>query len=531
MILSNMSMNDLKDFLKQNKIDAIIIPSVDEFFGEYVPEGRNRLQVATGFSGSNGIAVVGLQKSVLLTDGRYLQQAPMQIPSHFEVIDMGVQNLSQYLGGLGLVKIGFLQELHTAEWVQKIKSSFLVSKDVDLIPISCEKIDKILNIDTNYVENLDKIIKIGEPKTDIIASLKIEDAMLICDPASVCWLLNIRGKSVPYCGLFNCYLAVFKDGSYKIINNLYDLSDIFDGCDKIVTDFSQINYHLYEQLQTKLVHQKNAITALKAIKTEQEIAGMKQANAQDSIAITKFIKWIKTNPNTTEIDATAKLLEFRKESPHFIEQSFATIMGAGSNSSIIHYHSTPKTNKIIGHNDILLVDSGGHYNYYGTSDITRTICINKPTQQLKTDYTLVLKGHIAVATAIFKQGTTGSQIDSLARQFLLQQGKDYSHGTGHGVGYYLSVHEGPCSLSKKSNVPLEAGMILSNEPGFYVANSHGIRIENLMVVRTQSKDMLCFETISFVELEHDFIDANMLTNQEKEYIEYYSALCINNLCK
>ncbi len=520
-----MVMNDLNDFLQQNKIDAIIIPSVDEFFGEYVPECRNRLQVATGFSGSNGIAVIGLQKSALLTDGRYLQQAPMQIPSHFEVIDMGVQNLSQYLGGLGLIKIGFLQELHTAEWVQKIKSSFLVSKDVDLMPISCEKIDKILNINTKYVENIDKIIKIGEPKTDIIASLKIKDAMLICDPASVCWLLNIRGKSVPYCGLFNCYLAVFKDGSYKIINNLYDLSDIFDGCDKIITDFSQINYHLYEQLQTKLVHQKNSITALKAIKIEQEIAGMKQANAQDSIAITKFIKWIKTNPNTTEIDATAKLLEFRKESPHFIEQSFATIMGAGSNSSIIHYHSTPKTNKIIGQNDILLVDSGGHYNYYGTSDITRTICINKPTQQIKTDYTLVLKGHIAVATAIFKQGTTGSQIDALARQFLLQQGKDYNHGTGHGVGYYLSVHEGPCSLSKKGNVPLEDGMILSNEPGFYVANSHGIRIENLMVVRTHSKDMLCFETISFVELEHDFIDRNILTNQEKEYIEHYSKLC------
>ncbi len=507
----------LNNFLKQNNIDVIMVPSVDEFFGEYVSKDRNRLLKATGFSGSNGIAVIGFNKSVLLTDGRYLEQAKKELPNNFEIIDLSLQTLSQYLESLGSIKIGFLEELHTINNIKKLPQH--------LIPISCEKIDKILNIDTHFVESQDKIIKIGEVKTDIISNLKIKDTLLICDPASVCWLLNIRGKSVEYSGLFNCYLAIFKDNSYKIINNLYDITNIFDKSKEIETDFNQVNFHLYSLLEQKLSHKTNPIIPIKAIKNEAEITGMKRANKEDSLAINKFIKWIKTeianDKKITEIEAIQKLLSFRKENPNFIEQSFATIMGSGPNSSIIHYNSSEKTNKIIEKNSILLIDSGGHYNYYGTSDITRTISTGGTVDnRIKTDYTLVLKGHIAVATAIFLKGTTGAQIDILARQYLWKNGKDYNHGTGHGVGYYLSVHEGPCSISKKCNVALEEGMILSNEPGFYLPNEYGIRIENLMLVKKHEsfKDMLCFETISFVDFEDDFIDQNMLTNVEKEYI-------------
>ncbi len=519
----------IDNILNRLNIDIIVIPSVDEFFGEYVSVSRNRLLKVTGFTGSNGIAIIGLKDKIFLTDGRYFEQASKELDKSFKIIDITEVSLTQYLKSIPTKKIGFLQELHTFAQIEKFPTN--------IVPISCQEFDKLINIDTNFVESLESRIIIDNNKTgintdEILAKIKLnnDEAMLICDPASVCWLLNIRGKSVEYCGLFNAYLAIFSDGSYKIINNLYndnEFIEIFKNVKIVKTSFKAINYHLYKLIADKAKDENNPFIALKAIKNQYEITGMTKANLVDSIAINKFIKWIKfeiaSGSKISEIEAISKLLSFRKQSSNFIEQSFGTICGSGANSSIIHYHSTAQSDRIIGTDDICLIDSGGHYDFYGTSDITRTICMGVPPDNIKNSYTLVLKCHIALATAVFPIGTTGCQIDAIARANLWKQGKDYGHGTGHGVGCYLSVHEGPCSISKKNLVPLEEGMILSNEPGFYLPGEYGIRLENLMLVQKHPsfKNMLCFETISFVEFETDLINYDMLTLEENLWINLY----------
>ena len=318
------------------------------------------------------------------------------------------------------------------------------------------------------------------------------------------------------------------------ITNFDNLSQkISDFCDRnniknIEIDLNQTNYYIFNILQKyklNIIDKIDPVILQKAIKNKTEINGMKLAHKKDGIAVKKFINWIKKHPNQSEISeiiAAEKLLEFRKEDPDFICPSFETISGFAENSAIIHYKVTKKTNKYFDKNSIYLVDSGGQYQY-GTTDITRTIAIGETTEQQRIDFTLILKGHIALARAKFPTGTKAHQLDILARQFLWQKGKNYGHGTGHGVGYFLNVHEGPCSISPKYNeFPLEEGMILSNEPGFYIENQYGIRIENLILVKKSDiEDFLEFETITLAPFDFDLIELDMLNQEERDWIDDY----------
>lgn len=533
----------LKQNLKELNLDYFLLPNSDEFGSEYLPDYAKRLEFITGFSGSNAFVIIGQKKSAFFTDGRYTIQAKKEVDSSiFEIFNLANKSpLLWLLEQNELLKIGFDSKLHNINFVVTYKQNF----EENLIALDKNLVDEIWQNQPKFIKS--KIFKHPIKYCGISSKTKINkiiadldndiDALIITDPASICWLFNIRAADIEYSPLLLSYAIIDKNGNSEFFHQ--SLPKIVQSNQKlkIQLDFNQTNHWLYQILQQHnivIVNKTNPCLAKKAIKNKVEINNAIIAHKIDGLAVTKFLFWLKTsieqNHKIDELSASKKLLEFRKANKKFFYPSFATIAGFGSNGAIIHYHSSQKTNKTIRGNSLFLIDSGGQY-LEGTTDITRTIAVGTPSKVMIENFTRVLKGHIAIARAKFPQGTKGSDLDALARYHLWQSGIDYEHGTGHGVGSFSSVHEAPPSISKRGGgVALQEGMILSNEPGYYEDGKYGIRIENLMIVEktTQTKlqkklkkQFLQFQTISLAPIDNRLIDFAMLTYPEKKWLNKY----------
>jgi Xaa-Pro aminopeptidase len=554
---------ELRNFLKNSRYDGIIVPKVNCFQGEYVAPFEERLSWLTGFTGSAGFAIVLLDKACLFTDGRYTLQAQKQIDrSVFEVRGVSQAEirkwLQEYMPSNAL--IAYDPWLHT---VQQFKEWKLLISDLGGIIRACEEnpIDKLWQnkpvvpirpvvphpLKWSGQESFEKRKRICR----ILEEAKVR-GLVLSSPDSIAWLLNIRGGDTRYNPICHAFSILRADASVDVYLNLEKVTDLVrDYCGpmvrwnasetliedlinlegSILLDPKQTPQKIFETLQgtsAKIIYGDDPCVVMRAVKNTVELRGAHAAHQRDGLAVISFLTWIDKNVSSmkiTELDA-AKYLELqRRKQSNFQDLSFLSISSAGANAAIVHYHPTPETNAILEKNSLYLIDSGGQY-LDGTTDITRTIVIGEPTEEQKDRYTRVLKGHIALASAIFPVGTTGTQLDVLARLYLWQAGLDFDHGTGHGVGSYLNVHEGPHRISKVMNsVALQPGMIVSNEPGYYKVGEYGIRIENLItVVRSPvsgDREMLAFENLTLVPYNKKLIDIKKLSPEEKCWIDNY----------
>ena len=551
MVMSNLKL--LRKALKTLNLDYFILPNNDEFSNEYLPKNVKRLEFITDFTGSNAVIIVGQKKAAFFTDGRYTIQAAAEVNNKdYEIYNLADKSWIKWLleNSQNNDKIGFDSKLHSISainYYQKIlekrKIVFLKENPVDQIWSSRLKAPttKVFIHDSKYAGiSSEKKIKIITKNFG-----KNAEALILNSPISICWLLNIRATDIDFTPIALCYAIIYKNGKVdlfidekrldeKVKKHLKNVKIIAPENleknilllknKKIQIDQNYCNYWLTSILQkSEIIEATDPCLIHKACKNSIEIKGMIKAHEIDGLAVTKFLLWLKNEAkNIDEIKAAKKLLEFRKQNKEFFSLSFETISGFASNGAIVHYRVTKKTNKKIEGNSLYLVDSGGQY-FSGTTDITRTIAVGKPTSEQKHNFTLVLKGHIALATAEFSNKTTGSDLDILARQFLQKEGKDYDHGTGHGVGCFLSVHEGPQNISKRKNeIYLKPGMIISNEPGYYKSGEYGIRIENLVLVeKSKKKGFLKFKTITLAPIDLNLIDFKLLTEAEKSWVYNY----------
>ena len=533
----------LRNKFKKHNIDGYVVPKNDDYFTEY--SKINRLKIISNFSGSAGIAVILKNKNYLFTDGRYTIQSQLESGKNFKIYGF------EKLLNCNLFKnltLGIDPKLFTNT---QIKNYFL--KNNKIKSINKNLIDEIKkqknNLDIPFY-SLNKNI-VGESVNSKINKISKylkknkSDYIFISAPENVAWILNIRGNDIPNSPIPNSRLIISKTKKIFLISK-------FNKCKKIIKDkvikknqFLDIDefpkkilklkgknfivdnkscsifYENLIKLKFKIVNRQDPTYLLKAIKNNTEINYMINAHILDGIALTKFIYWIKkiNKKKITEVEAAKKLEKFRKMNKNFLYPSFDTIAGSGKNGAIVHYRATENNCRNINKKDIFLCDSGGQYKY-GTTDVTRTICFSNQSQNIKNIFTKVLKGHIAVATTDINKDNIGKKIDNRARKFLKESNLDYAHGTGHGVGFFLNVHEGPQSISKINKVKIKQGMILSNEPGYYKKNNYGIRIENLVYVNKKNKSLF-FENLTMVPIEKDLINYDLLTASEKNYLFRY----------
>ena len=533
----------LRSKFKKHNIDGYVVPKNDDYFTEY--SKINRLKIISNFSGSAGIAVILKNKSYLFTDGRYTIQSQLESGKNFKIYGF------EKLLNCNLFKnltLGIDPKLFTNI---QIKNFFLKNNKIKLI--NKNLIDEIKkqknNLDIPFFSLSRNIVgeSVNSKINKISKYLKKNksDYIFISAPENVAWILNIRGNDSPNSPIPNSRLIISKTKKIFLISK-------FNKCKKIIKDkvikknqFLDIDefpkkilklkgknfivdnkscsifYENLIKLKFKIVNRQDPTYLLKAIKNNTEINYMVNAHILDGIALTKFIYWIKkiNKKKITEVEAAKKLEKFRKMNKNFLYPSFDTIAGSGKNGAIVHYRATENNCRNINKKDIFLCDSGGQYKY-GTTDVTRTICFSNQSQNIKNIFTKVLKGHIAVATTDINKDNIGKKIDNRARKFLKESNLDYAHGTGHGVGFFLNVHEGPQSISKINKVKIKQGMILSNEPGYYKKNNYGIRIENLVYVNKKNKSLF-FENLTMVPIEKDLINYDLLTASEKNYLFRY----------
>jgi len=533
----------LRQKFKDFQIDGYIIPKNDEFFSEYAE--NDRLKNISNFTGSAGLAIILKKNNYLFVDGRYVIQADKESGKNFKVIEIH-KNLPSSV--LKSCKLGFDPHLFTSK---KLKNYF--SNNITLVSINENLVDQIYKNKLKKTKPFFSLQKkiVGESHKSkikkIINFLKLNkaDYLFVSASENVAWLLNIRGYDNPTSPIPNSHLIIGKDKTLLLITEKNNTKKIiaekkisknqvisFLEFREIIKNLKGTNFIIdnqscsvfYEKViksRFKIINKNDPIYKFKSIKNSFEIKHMVEAHKKDGLALTKFIYWIKNinNKNITEVDAQNKLEKFRKMNNDYLYPSFNTIAGAGSNGAIVHYRATKLNGKIINKNDIFLCDSGGQYKY-GTTDVTRTLCFSEPKQYIKDTFTKVLKGHIAVVLTNLNKDNTGKKIDLRARKFLKKDGLDYAHGTGHGVGFFLNVHEGPQSISKYNTIKIEKGMILSNEPGFYKKNNFGIRIENLLYVN-QKKKNLYFKNLTLVPIEKDLINYALLNKIEKDYLFKY----------
>ena len=549
----------LKKIFKREKIDGYIIPKNDEFFGEYIPNHNDRLNFISKFTGSFGFALVLKDKNYLFVDGRYTLQANSQSGRSFKIITIPDKMPSDILKGKKL-SIGFDPNLFT----EKSLFIFFGKNKLKFKPIFRNLIDEIWK--RKIVKNKNKfyLLPIGvvsekyQLKINKISKYlknKKSDFLFVTASENNAWLLNIRGRDTNYTPIPHSYILIDKNKKIKFFCDLKKVSlplrrsfksikflDIKD-CAKTLLEIKKKKFIIDDSScslffkniidkNNKILNLRDPIYFFKAIKGKQEIENIKKAHIYDGVALTKYLLWIKKNffkKNVTEITASQKLLKFRKKNKKFKFLSFPTISGTGPNGAIIHYKATRDTNRKLREGDIYLVDSGGQYEF-GTTDVTRTISLKNSDKRIKDIFTRVLKGHIAVSNFKLKKKTSGSEIDTKARKYLKQIGLDYAHGTGHGVGYFLNVHEGPHAISKRNKVNFQKGMIVSNEPGYYEKNKFGIRIENLIHV-TENKRKMAFENLTMAPIEKDLIIQERLNKNEKEWLNNYHKTVFKNLRK
>ena len=533
----------LRKKFNQFNIDGYIVPKNDEFFSEYA--AIDRLKIISNFSGSAGLAIILKKKNYLFVDGRYTIQAQQQSGKQFKIIEIHKFLPHSLIKNLTL---GFDPNLLTKRQLYGYFGKFLELKQInnnlidEIYKKKPPKAKKFFSLSSNVTGESFKS-KINKIRN--ILKLNKTDYLFVSAPENVAWVLNIRGSDNPNSPIPNCRLIIGKNKELFLITQKEKVSKIIK--DRKLSKKQIINPEKFEHLIKKLkgkkfiidplscsVFNENIIKSkfkisnkddpcykLKSIKNSSEINHMINAHIEDGVALTKFIYWIKNvnKKKITEIDSQNKLKKLRKLNKNYLFPSFNTIAGTGSNGAIVHYRASKKSNKTIKKNDIFLCDSGGQYKF-GTTDVTRTICFSKQKNSIKDKFTKVLKGHIAVATSNLKKFNTGKKVDVKARQFLKKDGLDYAHGTGHGVGFFSNVHEGPQSITKINTVKLEEGMIVSNEPGYYKKGHYGIRIENLVYIK-KINSKLYFENLTLAPIEKDLINFNLLTNKEKNYLFEY----------
>ena len=539
----NKKIQILRNNFKKYNIDGYVVPKNDDYFTEY--SKINRLKIISNFSGSAGVAIILKKKNYLFTDGRYTIQSQIESGKNFKII--GYEKLINCNLFKNLT-LGIDPKLFTYQQINKFFSKYNKIKIINK-----NLIDEIKsqNVKDSYpFFKLDKKIA-GESSASKIKKISNylkknkSDYLFVSAPENVAWILNIRGKDGPNTPMPNSRLIVSKKKRILLVskiqkckklikekiislNQFIDINEIqkkillLEGKNFIIDNKScSIFFENIIKSKFKITKREDPTYLLKAIKNKTEINNMIKTHIYDGAALTKFIYWIKNiNKNKiSEVQAQNKLEKFRKMNKNYLYPSFDTIAGSGKNGAIVHYRAKKENCRIIQNKDIFLCDSGGQYKY-GTTDVTRTICFSNANQSIKNIFTKVLKGHIAVAKTDLKKDNIGSKIDVRARKFLKKSNLDYEHGTGHGVGFFLNVHEGPQSISKINKVKIKEGMILSNEPGYYKKNKFGIRIENLVFVK-KIRNKLFFENLTLAPIEKDLINFNMLTQVEKNYLFKY----------
>ena len=547
----------LKKIFIKEKIDGYLIPKNDQFFEEYVNNYNDRLKYISNFSGSYGFALILRNKNYLFVDGRYTLQAIGQSGKFFNIITFSNKKPYQYFKNKKKT-IGFDPKLFT----KKTLNTLFNNGSLKFKSIKKNLIDVIWK--RSYKNNINKFYSLPHSSVGSNYRSKIgqlskylkkvnADYQFISASENNAWLLNIRGEDAIYSPIPFCYILISKNKNiicfcdlnkittslkknfnkikfldisltYKILSNINKKKFIID------TNTCSFYYENIISENNEILKFQDPIYHFKSRKNSKEIKNIERAHIQDGIALTKYLFWIKKNfvkRKITEISASQKLYKLRKKNKNFKCSSFPTISGTGPNGAIIHYNATKKTNRILKEGDIYLVDSGGQYKF-GTTDVTRTISLNNINYKIKDIFTRVLKGHIAVASYELNDKTCGSDVDIVARKFLKQIGLDYAHGTGHGVGYFLNVHEGPQAISKNNKIPFKEGMIVSNEPGYYEKDKFGIRIENLIYVK-KNKNKKYFKSLTMAPIERELINKDLLNKKEKLWLNNYHNEVYKNL--
>lgn len=556
MKISN-KLKKIRSLMKNLSIDCYLIPHSDEFSNEFLPPYSRRLEWISDFTGSAGDIIITNKKAYLFVDGRYTIQASQEVDSSLYQIlnykDKSVLDLlSQITKNQNVIGFdGNIEKFNKIKILQK-----KLGKNIKIKPVSPNLIDLIwknrpkklmsnpFKLPFNF-HGEDKSLKIKKIIRHIKTSKK--DACILTSCDTICWLFNIRAQDLEYSPLIMAKSIIHRDGNCFIFSDQKTLkNETLNSKIKIIyKPLHHFDSHFNEykdsirsylcapnelsfnavmsikEVGAKVIFKDNTVDILKAKKNTTEENGMRNAHIRDGVALTKFIYWIKNTKNNsqTEISASNYLNNLRSKNENFFSLSFPTIAGSGPNGAIVHYRASNKTNRKLKKDDLFLVDSGAQY-LDGTTDVTRTIAFSKVTYEQKKMYTLVLKGHIAVALSTFNEKETGKTLDRHARKFLKKEGLNFDHGTGHGVGSFLNVHESPPSISPLSKHKFKKGMIVSNEPGFYKKNKYGIRIENLVLTR-KKQSRLYFETLTVAPLEPKLIDFKLLTSIERKWLKNY----------
>ena len=549
----------LRAAMERLEVDGLLVPHDDEYLNEYTPPQFERLLWLTGFSGSAGAAIVMRDSAVLFIDGRYTERARLETPAElFDYEDLRARPPWQWLrDNPGRVaRLGYWSKLHSQEEIEHVEAL----EHVELVALGEHPIDALWQGRPNgqapapYPHAVEYA---GEDSASKRRRVGAElhkagaDAIVFANPNATAWLLNIRGGDVPHTPVALCRAVLHADGTAAAFFAGHEISaelrehlgadieissedrfgDYLRGLGEkhksILVNKAVCPRYVYEALSESgavLREGDDPLILFRGVKNETEVEGFRRAHVRDGVAMVRFLRWLDENwaGGISEIDAVTKLEACRAEDAALVDISFDTISGSGPNGAIIHYRVSQASNRKLHKGDLFLVDSGGQY-FDGTTDITRTVALGEQSAERRDRFTRVLQGHIALAAAVFPPDTSGYQLDILARQPLWNAGLDYAHGTGHGVGTFLGVHEGPQSVAKKAPwVPLRPGMILSNEPGYYVEGEYGIRIENLVVVREADVDgMLGFETLTLAPVDRSLIDAALLNAAELAWLNDY----------
>ena len=558
----------LRAVLVEQGLDGFVVPHADAHQNEFLPPDAERLMWLTGFNGSAGAAVVLRDQAAIFVDGRYTLQVRDQVDAALYSFHHLVEEpVADWLGTVLSqgAKLGFDPWLHTQTQKERLEQA-IISTGAEFVPVATNPLDSawldqpappavpVVPHEVRFAGRPS-----AEKRADLSASLRESglDAVVLTQPDSIAWLLNVRGGDVDHTPLPLSFAIVHADQDLdwfvapeKLSDELLEhlgngvavyAPDAFGaGLDRLAgkrvwacpDSAAAWVFDRLSGVKAKLARGGDPVTMSKAVKNEAELAGTRAAHIRDGAALVGFLHWLSIaapGEGIDELSVAEKLATFRAPGEHFRDLSFGTISGSGPNGAIVHYRVTPETNRKLGAGELYLVDSGAQY-LDGTTDVTRTVAIGSPSAEMRDRFTRVLKGHIALAMLRFPPGTTGGHIDVLARQALWKAGLDYDHGTGHGVGSYLGVHEGPHRISKVgANTPLQPGMIVSNEPGFYKEGAFGIRIENLVAVSEPAeipggeRAMLGFETLTLAPIDQSLVDAKLLTDEERAWLDAYHA--------
>lgn len=561
--------------MKENDIQAYIIPTDDFHSSEYVGDYFKCREYMSGFTGSAGTLVVLEERAYLWTDGRYFLQADKQLEK------TGIVLMKSGQSDVPIIEEFLKRELKEGDTIgfdgrtisknfadkllERIKEKNIkINGTVDLVNIIWKNRpeiskEQVWQLDIKYagISRKEKMKKVREKMEEAGADVFIDAAL-----DEIAWLLNLRGNDIAYTPVFLSYMIIREDRAILCIHRevisekiedelkedgiaiaeyeeIYKLADEISDKEKVLYDSGSINYNLYNSINKNatIINRESPIALMKAMKNPVEVENIKRAHIKDGVAMCKFIYWLKKNVplgNVSEISAAEKLVELRAQMDGFLDQSFAPIFGYGEHGAIIHYSATEETNVVMKDKGLCLIDTGAHY-YDGTTDVTRTVVLGELTKEEKEAFTIVLKGNLNLANTTFVYGTTGANIDCVARRPLWEKGMDFNHGTGHGVGYILGVHEGPQNISKnsKSKTKLEDGMIVSDEPGFYKEGKFGIRHENLLLCKKETKNkygqFMVFDVLTMVPFDSDGIDLSLMNEDEVDYLNNYHKKVYENI--